>query len=305
MDNRVAHRYSSKWSNRLEKLIEPRILLAFLQNRYCPTYLWKKYLKQCDSIQQTSFLLSFDCDTELDIEVLPGVIAKLEKIGISPVLAVPGELIEKGRQVYKEFSENGIEFINHGYIQHTHVELPQRTYNSSFFYSKLSKSEVKQDIIRGHAAIYKQLGVEPNGFRTPHFGSYQKKSELRFLWKVLSELGYKFSTSTAPILGIRKGPLIKGAILELPVTGCPSWPTKVLDSWSFGFAPSRSVDREDYINQIAKISKEIELGRKIVVNIYADPSQVYDWPEFFDALEKLAPYNIGKFKDLIQRIESK
>jgi hypothetical protein len=305
MDNRAMHRYSNKWSNRLEKLTRPRTLLAFLQNRYLPTYLWQKYLKQCDSIEQTSFMLSFDCDTELDIEVLPGVIAKLEKIGISPVLAVPGELIEKGQSVYKEFSENGIEFINHGYVQHTHVELPQRIYKSSFFYNKLSKSEVKQDIIKGHTAIYKYLGVKPTGFRTPHFGSYQKKSELRFLWKALSELGYEFSTSTLPILGIRKGPLIKGAILELPVTGCPSWPTKVLDSWNFGFAPSRSVERVDYINQIEKISKEIELGRKIVINIYADPSQVYDWPEFFEAVEKLAPYNIRNFKELIQRIESK
>jgi peptidoglycan/xylan/chitin deacetylase (PgdA/CDA1 family) len=288
----------------MKKLTKPRTLLAFLQNRYYPAYLWEQYLKQCDSIRQTSFLLSFDCDTELDIEVLPGVIAKLEKIGIRPVLAVPGELIEKGQAVYKKFSENGIEFINHGYVQHTHVELPQRKYTSSFFYSNLSKSEIKQDISKGHAAICEYLGVRPKGFRTPHFGSYQKKSELRFLWKVLNELGYKFSSSTIPIEGIRKGPLIRGSIFELPVTGCPSWPTKVLDSWNFGFAPFRSVERADYIDQIEKISQEIHSGRKIIINIYADPSQVYDWPEFFEALEKLAPYNISSFEELINRIDN-
>ena len=61
----------------------------------------------------------------------------------------------------------------------------------------------------------------------------------------------------------------------------------------------RSVEKADYISQIEKLLKDVEAGRNIVINIYADPSQVYDWPEFFAALEKLAPYNVGSFKDLI------
>ena len=64
----------------------------------------------------------------------------------------------------------------------------------------------------------------------------------------------------------------------------------------------RSVEKSDYISQINKLVRDIEAGRNIVINIYADPSQVYDWPEFFDALEKLAPYNVGSFKDLIDTV---
>ena len=64
----------------------------------------------------------------------------------------------------------------------------------------------------------------------------------------------------------------------------------------------RSVEKSDYISQINKLVKDIEAGRNIVINIYADPSQVYDWPEFIDALEKLAPYNVGSLKDLIDRV---
>ena len=48
--------------------------------------------------------------------------------------------------------------------------------------------------------------------------------------------------------------------------------------------------------------EDIEAGRNLVINIYADPSQVYDWPEFFDALEKLAPYNVGSFRELIDTV---
>jgi hypothetical protein len=277
-------------------------VLQFFQNKYFPNYLWAKYIKRCSSIERTAFLLSFDCDTELDFEVLPQVVSKLQVIGIKPVLAVPGELIEKGKNVYKQLAASGIEFINHGYAQHTDLQLPERIYISSFFYHKLSRDQIVQDVKKGHEAICKHLGITPIGFRTPHFGSFQKSSELQFLWRLLQNMGYEFSSSTTPGVGIRKGPLWKERILELPVTGCPSWPTKVLDSWGFGFSPSRSVEKSDYINQIEKLEEEIKRGRNLVINIYADPSQVYDWPEFFEALEKLAPYNVGSFKDLIDTI---
>lgn len=276
--------------------------MQFFQNKYFPNYLWAKYIKRCSSVEKTAFLLSFDCDTELDFEVLPQVVSKLKAIGIKPVLAVPGELIEKGKNVYKQLAASGIEFINHGYVQHTDLQLPERIYISSFFYHKLSRDQIVQDVKKGHEAICKHLGITPIGFRTPHFGSFQKSSDLQFLWRLLQNMGYEFSSSTTPGVGIRKGPLWKERILELPVTGCPSWPTKVLDSWGFGFAPSRSVEKSDYINQIEKFEEEIKRGRNLVINIYADPSQVYDWPEFFEALEKLAPYNVGSFKDLIDTV---
>jgi hypothetical protein len=299
MGENVIYNYVGKIYKFAIKLTNPLMVLLFIQNKYFPDYLWARYLKQCGSIKKTVFLLSFDCDTELDIEVLPEVVAKLQEIGIKPVLAVPGELIEKGQDVYKQFAASGIEFINHGYVQHTHLQLPERIYRSNFFYHKLSREQISQDINKGHEAICKYLEITPTGFRTPHFGSFQKSSELQFLWKLLENMGYEFSSSTTPRGGIKKGPLWKERILELPVTGCPSWPTKVLDSWGFGFAPMRSVEKADYISQIEKLLKDVEAGRNIVINIYADPSQVYDWPEFFAALEKLAPYNVGSFKDLI------
>jgi hypothetical protein len=302
MDENVIYKYAGKIYEIAIKLTNPSMVLLFIQNRYFPDYLWARYLKQCSSIKKTVFLLSFDCDTELDIEVLPQVVGKLQRIGIKPVLAVPGELIEKGQEVYKKFAASGIEFINHGYVQHTHLQLPERIYKSNYFYHKLSRDQIGQDINKGHEAIRKHLDITPTGFRTPHFGSFQKSSELQFLWKLLRNMGYEFSSSTTPEGGIKKGPLWKEHILEIPVTGCPSWPTKILDSWGVGFAPLRSVEKSDYISQIKKLVIDIEAGRNIVINIYADPSQVYDWPEFFEALEKLAPYNVGSFKDLIDTV---
>ena len=36
-------------------------------------------------------------------------------------------------------------------------------------------------------------------------------------------------------------------------------------------------------------------GEKVFLNIYADPSQVYDWPEFFESITELSAYNVDSF----------
>ena len=48
--------------------------------------------------------------------------------------------------------------------------------------------------------------------------------------------------------------------------------------------------------------KEIKDGHNLLINIYADPSQVYDWPEFFEALQKLAPYNVGRYSEIMDTV---
>ena len=289
-------------NSKLVRASNLHFMLYFLINKVMPKILWRRYVQSCSNLEESIFILSFDCDTELDIEVLPGVIKQLRDIGIQPVLAVPGELIKKGADLYLSLAKAGIEFMNHGYVQHTQLELPERIYVSNFFYHSLTRTEIRNDIILGHKSIQEILGVIPIGFRTPHFGSFQKKSQLKFLWKLLKELGYGYSTSTTPVVGIQKGPYFKTDVLEFPVTGCPSWPIKVLDSWGFAFAPSREVTKADYLDQISLMYKEIKDGHNLLINIYADPSQVYDWPEFFEALQKLAPYNVGRYSEIMDTV---
>lgn len=286
----------------LAKVSSFTFMYYFLANKVVPKILWRRYVRSCSHLDTTIFILSFDCDTELDIEVLPTVIQRLKIMAIQPVLAVPGELIEKGSDLYVSLAKSGVEFINHGYVQHTRLELPGRVYLSNFSYHTLTRAQIKNDIILGHKSIQKVLGISPKGFRTPHFGSFQKKSQLTFLWNVLKEQGYEYSSSTTPVVGIKEGPSFNPGVIELPVTGCPSWPMKVLDSWGFAFAPSRTVTKEDYVEQISLMCQEIDAGRNLFINIYADPSQIYDWPEFFEAIEKLAPYNVGRYSEILDKV---
>ena len=244
------------------------------------------------------FLLSFDCDTTKDIEVLPSVHSRLTGAGIMPIYAVPGELLEQGTEVYQALHEDGAQFINHGYATHCQL-MEDGTYQSSFFYDTLSETSIVEDMARGDDAIRRVLGLAPRGFRTPHFGTFQAPEHLALLYRECCKLGYKFSSSTTPLYAIKNSPLMRSeGIVEIPVSGCYQWPGTILDSWSFRFAPGRKYGEEDYIRQLRLYQDLMASGVPFLLNIYADPSQVCDWDEFFDAISAFAKYNLKSFEEI-------
>lgn len=174
-----------------------------IANRVNPRILWSSYAHKSKRIlPQSYFILSFDCDTEDDIAVALEVHSELEQIGIVPVYAVPGELLKKGEKVYIKILDTGAEFINHGGCEHTYFDEQHKRHASCFFYDQQSQEDLRNDIFLGHQALKSVLGMTAKGWRTPHFGTFQKPEHLNFLYGVLSELGYVFSTSTKPGSGL-------------------------------------------------------------------------------------------------------
>jgi hypothetical protein len=290
-------------------LNSPFYTFSFFLGQVAPGYFRKRYarLAKRQGIKQGYFILSFDCDTEKDIEVVEGVHARLNKIGIMPSYAVPGELLKSGREVYRRIKDTGAEFINHGYRSHTSYIASTRSYVSTLFYDKMTPEEVREDVFRGHEACVEVLGENPRGFRTPHFGTYQKAGQLKYLYGLLAELGYRFSSSTTPVTGMWHGPVYKGteSILEFPVSGCFDYPARILDSWGFRFSPTRGFSERDYVAQFEKMACFLsDAEHPGVLNIYADPSQVYDWPAFFECMEKtrgLMDMSFGQLADEVNR----
>ena len=131
-----------------------------LRNRINNQYLWQKYLNNCRKYKKPMFILSFDCDTKKDIEVVTDVHKKLLNKKITPIYAVPGELLEKGKKVYKKIFNTGSEFLNHGYKKHTNLE-ENNTYKSFFFYDKITPNQVVEDIEKGDKTIQKILQFKP------------------------------------------------------------------------------------------------------------------------------------------------
>jgi peptidoglycan/xylan/chitin deacetylase (PgdA/CDA1 family) len=250
-------------------------------------------------------VLSFDCDTDEDIEVVADLHDAMVRLGVTPSYAVPGELLLRGADVYRDLAARGAEFLNHGFREHCHFDSATQTYVSSYFYDQLNWEEVEEDIRTGHEACIEVLGHRPTGFRTPHFGSFQRASQLGALHRLLAGLGYRFSSSTGPRYGFRNGPLVRTAtgVLEVPVTGCPSAPLRPFDSWSFRFAPHRLGDDDDYLAEAAAlVDLATRPGAVQLVNIYADPSQVVDWPPFLRVVNLLAPFARPSFAAVLDEV---
>lgn len=236
-------------------------------------------------LERLYLVLSFDCDTDEDAEVAPEVHARLLDLGVAASYAVPGEILERGAAAYRAIAASGAEFLNHGYREHTVKR--GGVYTSTLFYHQLSADELEEDVRRGTAAVAEIAGRPPTGFRVPHFGTFQRISQLRSLHALLAAEGYAYSSSTLPIWGFRKGPLFRElGLVEFPVSGTASWPLRILDSWGFFAAPDRTEDGDAYLRESLAVAELYRRAGAGILSFYADPSQVHDQPAFFEAVAR-------------------
>jgi hypothetical protein len=254
-------------------------------------------------LTRLEFILSFDCDTEADIAAAEDVHRRLASLGIVASYAVPGELLRQGATAYRRIAETGAEFLNHGDRHHMYLDPATARYESCFFYDEEPKSAVEADIVGGDRAVTDVIGRKPAGFRTPHFGTFQRESELRFLHSVLGRLGYAYSTSTTPGFGLCYGPVFgRYGLPEIPVSGRGSDPFTILDSWSCFARPDRVLGPDDYAREAIALAEALADGPGLI-NYYADPSHVAGQPMFFEAMAQLvrraAPTTFGKIAAMI------
>ena len=123
--------------------------------------LYRQYrqLAERQGLDALYFVLSFDCDTREDADSVLRVHERLRDMGVSPVYAVPGEILTKGEQVYRAIAESGGEFINHGYRDHTFFDTQKGRYASCFFYDEQPLETVRADIVNGDRHLREMLGV--------------------------------------------------------------------------------------------------------------------------------------------------
>jgi peptidoglycan/xylan/chitin deacetylase (PgdA/CDA1 family) len=255
-------------------------------------------------IDRVYLLLSFDCDTVDDATVAEDVHRRLAQLDVRPSYAVPGALLSRAADVYRRIASTGAEFLNHGGSEHTYYDEVLGRHASCFFYDKLEPASVRRDIEDGHRCVMEVLGHAPKGFRTPHFGTYQRPEQLGYVHGVLRTLGYRFSTSTTPRFGLRHGPVAShGGVAELPVTGVPEAPFEIFDTWAFFAAPDRTRTPSDYVGQARILADAFAAAGAGVINVYGDPVHIHDQPEFFEAVEAWrAVAEPVSYEELVERV---
>ncbi len=249
--------------------------------------LWRRYQRRARraGLDRLYLVLSFDCDTRKDAQVVERLDERLRNMGARPVYAVPGRLLEADGPVYQRLAKRGAEFINHGFAEHTFYDACRRVHASCFFYDQQPRQVVRQDIEQGQQAVTDLLGISPQGFRAPHFGTFRTPAQLRFVHRILGELGCRFSSSTLPYQAFARAPLFADyGVVEIPVSGMGDAPLAILDSWSCFAAPNRRLTAEDYLRQAERAAGRYRRIGAGVLNYYVDPLHVHDQEAFFRAV---------------------
>ena len=174
--------------------------------------------------KKAAFTLSFDCDFVKDCQAFPEIVKLLKEYDIRASFAVVGLWVERYPDLHKLLVDGGHEIINHTYSHPDNEEI-----NPGRKFRLISREEKKEEVERAHEIIADVLGVEVSGCRIPHF----KDLFTPEIYGILSELGYRFDSSTL-MTGVAGGGrpfLAEEGIWEIPLTTCPKHPLTVLDTW--------------------------------------------------------------------------
>ncbi len=249
--------------------VKSKIAREIIHRAYPEDFFIKFMRKQTNPFTTGAYALTFDFDFEEDIEAFPTLLDLLKKHDVKAGMAVIGKFVEKYPDIHKRAVDEGHEIINHSY---THPDNPH--WAPDRYFNKLSYEEQKDEIEKAHEAIFNTLGVECIGFRTPHYGNLHTES----VYPILSELGYKYSSSTAACGYKGHGAPTEHShgILEIP-TGCSlHYPLAIFDSWNMLRKKKPFLADDALFVQEFKETIRIIAKNKLFLTHYFDPYDIIE-----------------------------
>ena len=247
---------------------------------------WPKGLKQLDS---SAFVLSFDCETERDIEILPKLLQQLHDARVVASFAVIGALAERFPHEHRAIAEGGHEIFNHGYSEHTSIA-DDGSHTSTILYNNLTELQIQDEIEKGAGVIEEFCGVIPIGFRAPHFGTLTVASgDVGRLHRAIVKSGTRYSSSMSDLEVLRLSRGGDSKILEFPLASHPDRPAAVLDSWSTVASFGDGYVAGSLRTPVVLLMRRLAAAKSPrFASIYLDPVQVVDLPEFVELLNAMS-----------------
>lgn len=241
--------------------------------------------------------LSFDVDFKEDVAAVAPLLDILAELDLKASFALVGQWVERFPAEHRAIVVAGHEVVNHTHSHPDNEELdPDRHFHL------LDPAELRRQIEEGHRAILAGLGLEPVGFRAPHFG-YQHTEAV---YPVLKDMGYAYSTSTMASRSPAYGWPVRaagGRLWEFPVTVCPRHPFSCFDTWHYvRKEPSRHRPGDltaDLAGVLATAERE-----GLFLSLYLDPRDVVRGGDCGRALAMLAQskLTVGPYKHWLDRL---
>jgi len=235
--------------------------------------------------KKACFTLSFDCDYPDDVTEIPNIVEMMKKRNFKASFASVGHWIEKYPDQHKVAIDEGHEIMNHTY-SHPDNEL----INPGRKFKEISREEKIEEVTRCHEICENILGYTPTGLRIPHF----KNLFTDEIYSILSELNYKYSSSTWLTNTTTSGLPFEAPnnIIEFPLSTCPKHPFTVFDTWH-----SLNAERLSHRLIHRGCDSYLELFKDLInygketgsyINIYIDPLDVPNIPGFDKMLDLLS-----------------
>jgi peptidoglycan/xylan/chitin deacetylase (PgdA/CDA1 family) len=257
-------------------------------------------------IDRLYLLLTFDCDTDGDIDVVGELDRDLRRRGVAAGYAVPGVQLQKGATAWRRVADLGAEFLNHG--GRAHAEFRDGRYWPATFYEQLPSTEVVADIHEGDRLVREIIGRPAEGFRAPHFGSFQAPEQLDLIYGTVGQLGYRYCSTTIPAVALDRGPLVRTdhGVVEVPTLGSYRYPPTLLDSWTYLTDRVHYTLGEEYyelFEETVRVMSERRLPG--LLTYYADPSHVFGQAPFERALDVIGKYQVPSLlgRDVVRRFK--
>lgn len=291
-----------KTQSRVIKILNYPMILMYYFLSLWPNFFYTKIVEKTN-LNQVVVILSFDCDIDEDIDLLPSLLEQLSDIDIMPSLMIPTEILFQRKPETTKLMNEGYEFVNHGHRVHT-IRVGYNYY-SSFDYEKLSLQQMEEDIVSADSIFKTEFDYSPKGFRTPHFGNVQSKKRINFIYKVIKDLNYTFSSSTIPYFMYRFGPHRINGLIEIPLSGIYSVPLRILDSFNYYDPITGSFSGVTYFAEIRKLMDVYIKRKRGVINLYVDPSHVFNDKHFLDSMKLLRQnFTFVNYSNLLERIKN-
>jgi len=270
-------------SNILIPLMKSKNPISFSLINYCfGRFFFNQFYKlntANSKFPKSTVTISFDNDFDEDYEALPQILDLLDKYNIRSSFAVIGKFIEKYPDTHKEILDRGHSLLNHTY---SHPDNP--TWNPNKHFHLLTFEEQREEIQKCHDTSYKLLNYTMTGYRAPHFG----RQYTRNIYKILPELGYKYSSSIKSVRAPQQWHPYRevedvGEIVEFPISTCPQHPLLTFDSYHSTRQGAHKKDNA--FGNLFKYMLSIAQEEKTYFNFYFDPRDFTN--ENFQLLEEI------------------
>lgn len=192
--------------------------------------------------------ISFDCESDEDMKIVPLLLEKLDRRGIKTSFALSGKFVRQYSNTVGSMLSHGHEIINHTFSH------PER-------FASIGARRMKDEIESFQDIMAKGFGYRPQGFRAPHL---MRKLDSGFFGILRANRLYDSSY-------VGHGATLIDGVIEIPLTSCPDHSRLCFDHWHHFETPLITSTFDEFLRLWERMFRQGQL-----VNVFFDPYVVSD-----------------------------